>query len=47
MRRGLTARVFGECESMQDLLRWFVLFLRDLQDTALTQVDEDDPTREV
>lgn len=47
MRRGLTARVFGECEGMSELYSWFLRFLYDLQEKALLQVDRDDPTREV
>lgn len=47
MRRGLTARVFAECEGMSDLYTWFLLFLHELQEKALLQVDKTDPTREV
>lgn len=47
MRRGLTARVFAECEGMTDLLTWFLDFLGQLQEKALLQVERDDPTREV
>jgi hypothetical protein len=47
LRRGLTARVFSECEGMQDLLSWFLMYLHELQEKALMQVDEADPTRKV
>lgn len=47
MRRGLTARVFAECDNMEHLLTWFLTFLYDLQETALLHVDKADPTREV
>jgi farnesyl-diphosphate farnesyltransferase len=47
LRRGLTARVFAECEGMSDLLTWFLEFLGQLQEKALLQVAHDDPTREV
>jgi len=47
MRRGLTARVFAECEGMEELYTWFLTFLHELKEKALLQVDKDDPTREV
>lgn len=47
MRRGLTARVFQECDNMLDLHRWFLTFLYELQEKALLRVDKEDPTREV
>lgn len=47
LRRGLTARVFSECEGMQDLLSWFLIYLHELQEKALLQVDKTDPTRDV
>lgn len=47
LRRGLTARVFAECEDMRDVYSWFLMFLQDLQEKALLQVEQDDPTRQV
>lgn len=47
MRRGLTARIFAECDGMQDLYSWFLLFLHELQEKVLLQVDKTDPTCEV
>jgi hypothetical protein len=47
LRRGLTARVFAECEDMRDVYSWFLVFLQDLQEKALLQVEQDDPTRQV
>lgn len=47
LRRGLTARVFDQCDGMHDLNSWFVTFLQQLQEKALMQVDKTDPTREV
>jgi len=38
MRRGLTARVFDECEDLQHLYTWFIMFLQQLQEKALLQV---------
>jgi hypothetical protein len=32
---------------MQDLLSWFLIYLHELQEKALMQVDKTDPTREV
>eukprot|EP00775_Hariotina_reticulata_P011371 gene11371-11520_t len=37
MRRGLTARVFDECEDLQHLYTWFITFLQQLQEKALLQ----------
>lgn len=47
LRRGLTARVFAECEDMRDVYSWFLIFLQDLQEKVLLQVEQDDPTRQV
>jgi hypothetical protein len=47
LRRGLTARVFDECDGMGELYGWFTQFLQALQEKALLQVDKTDPTREV
>jgi farnesyl-diphosphate farnesyltransferase len=47
LRRGLTARVFDECDGMGELYGWFCQFLQALQEKALLQVDKTDPTREV
>ena len=47
MRRGLTARVFAECDGMVHLYSWFVHFLQQLQEKAIMDVDKTDPTREV
>jgi hypothetical protein len=47
LRRGLTARVFDECDGMGELYGWFTQFLQTLQEKALLQVDKTDPTREV
>lgn len=46
MRRGLTARVFDECDGMSHLLSWLVTFLQVLQEKALLHVQPSDPTRE-
>jgi farnesyl-diphosphate farnesyltransferase len=47
LRRGLTARVFDECDGMGELYGWFTQFLQALQEKALLHVDKTDPTREV
>lgn len=47
MRRGETARVFDEVRNMRDLYRWFIIFLKQLQHKALTEVASHDPNLEV
>jgi len=47
MRRGETARVFDQCHTLGDVYRWLLLFLRQLQHKALTEVAADDPTVKV
>ncbi|WIA33097.1 hypothetical protein OEZ86_006251 [Tetradesmus obliquus] len=47
LRRGMTARVFDECDGMGELYGWFTQFLQALQEKALLAVDKADPTREI
>ncbi|KAF6264647.1 farnesyl-diphosphate farnesyltransferase [Scenedesmus sp. NREL 46B-D3] len=47
LRRGLTARIFDECDGMREVYVWFTVFLQELQEKALLHVDKTDPTREV
>lgn len=47
LRRGLTARVFDECDGMEQLHSWFMIFLLQLQDKATLEVAPEDPTRKV
>lgn len=47
MRRGLTARVFDECDGLVHLYSWFITLLQQLQEKAIMEVDKADPTREV
>lgn len=47
MRRGQTACIFDETYTMCDVYRWFVVFLRVLQDKVNHEVAGHDPTRPV